>query len=112
MINFIASARGVFRTRSNIYDGAIFVILTMNVDYFRKKAPSHMFNGVLNTPEVSHVGRIMYFRIWLRLFLAEETQTIPLHFKASEIRHNGTKNEDIATFGSMFWVRLELKYKN
>ena len=38
--------RGVFRNRSNIYNGAFF----SKIDYFRKKVPSQMFDCVLNTP--------------------------------------------------------------
>ena len=39
--------RGVFRTQSNIFDGA-FLLLAVN--YFRQNTPSHMFDLVVNIP--------------------------------------------------------------
>ena len=44
--------RAVFRTMSDIYDGALICknITTTTVNCFRKTAPSWLFDRVLNTP--------------------------------------------------------------
>ena len=54
------STRGVFRTQPNVYDRLLpREQLTAKSCYFRKNAPSQMFDWVLNT---SLVPTIFYFR--------------------------------------------------
>ena len=51
---------GVFKTQSNIYDGAFLGKQLKIVNYFRKKTSQQMFDWVLNTPLVLTIKFILY----------------------------------------------------